>query len=206
MPVSQSTASNLLNQDASDGPVSAGTAAGKSSLGGLVAATSAPTPTNGQQIALQGDTNGNLRVNRFGQTGSIASKSFTGGVGGAAQAYSITVPAATKWILRSVIAALQTNGTVANRVLFLQIQDASGNTLGNFPSSYVQTATQGPFNYTWGSGLPSSTSLISGTNLLSPMPADIPLGPGMKVLIVEVGGNSGDTVGTTWILVEQYPD
>lgn len=52
-----------LVTDSSDGTVSPGTAAAKSSLGGMVYNTSAPTPTNGQQLALQSDASGNLKVN-----------------------------------------------------------------------------------------------------------------------------------------------
>lgn len=52
-----------LVQDSADGPVGAGTAAGKSMLGGLVFNSAAPTPSSGQQVALQGDSAGNLKVN-----------------------------------------------------------------------------------------------------------------------------------------------
>lgn len=53
----------LSTKDAADGPVAAGTAAANSLLGGLVFNTAAPTVTNGQQVALQGDSSGNLKVN-----------------------------------------------------------------------------------------------------------------------------------------------
>lgn len=52
-----------LTTDSADGSVAAGTAGTKSMLGGLVFNTSAPTLTNGQQVALQGDSSGNLKVN-----------------------------------------------------------------------------------------------------------------------------------------------
>jgi hypothetical protein len=58
----QST-SPWITQDASDGSVVAGTAATKSSLAGLIYNSAAPTLTTGQQVALQGDVNGNLKVN-----------------------------------------------------------------------------------------------------------------------------------------------
>lgn len=51
-----------LTQDAADGPVSAGTAAAKSILGGLVYNSTAPAPTNGQQVASQADQAGNIRT------------------------------------------------------------------------------------------------------------------------------------------------
>lgn len=49
-------------QDASDGPVAPGTAATKSSLGGLVYTPTVGAATAGQQVAAQGDKNGNARV------------------------------------------------------------------------------------------------------------------------------------------------
>jgi hypothetical protein len=49
--------------DTSNGPVVAATAATTSKLGGLVFNTSAPSLTNAQQVALQGDSTGNLLVN-----------------------------------------------------------------------------------------------------------------------------------------------
>lgn len=45
------------------GSVGAGIAATKSDLTGLVFNTAAPAPTNGQQVALQGDASANLKVN-----------------------------------------------------------------------------------------------------------------------------------------------
>ena len=60
--VTQST-SPWVTKDQSDGSVAAGTAASFSSLAGLVFNTAAPTLTTGQQVALQGDSSGNLLVN-----------------------------------------------------------------------------------------------------------------------------------------------
>lgn len=76
------------SSDPANGPVSPGAAGTKSKLGGLVFNTVAPTFTNGQQGALQGDVNGNLMVN-IQQTvapqngpvapGTAATKSVLGG-------------------------------------------------------------------------------------------------------------------------------
>lgn len=52
----------LITSDLADGSVGAGTAGTKSMLGGLVFNTAAPTLTNGQQAALQGDSSANLLV------------------------------------------------------------------------------------------------------------------------------------------------
>lgn len=52
-----------LVTDSSDGPVTPGTVATKSSLGGGQYNSTPPTLTNGQQAALQFDVNGNLKTN-----------------------------------------------------------------------------------------------------------------------------------------------
>ncbi len=49
-------------QDASDGPVTSGAAASKSMLGGMIYTTIVPSPSSGQQLALQSDNQGNLKV------------------------------------------------------------------------------------------------------------------------------------------------
>lgn len=59
--VTQST-SPWATQDAADGPVTPGTAAANSILGGAVYNAVAPAPTTGQQLALQADSAGNLRT------------------------------------------------------------------------------------------------------------------------------------------------
>jgi len=60
--VTQATAANLNMTDAADGPVSPGTAAAKSQLGGMVYNSTNPSPTNGQQVSLQSDQFSNLEV------------------------------------------------------------------------------------------------------------------------------------------------
>lgn len=52
-----------ITKDLSDGSVTGGTAGTFSLLGGLIFNTAAPTLTNGQQAALQGDASANLKVN-----------------------------------------------------------------------------------------------------------------------------------------------
>jgi hypothetical protein len=59
-----------LTTDSSDGPVAAGTAAGKSGLTGCVFNSSAPSLTNGQQVANQCDSSGRQIVNVG--TGTVA--------------------------------------------------------------------------------------------------------------------------------------
>lgn len=69
-----------LNVNASSttaGPVSPGTAASKSDLVGAVYNSSAPSPTTGQQLALQADGSGNLKVNVVTGGGTSTSSTST---------------------------------------------------------------------------------------------------------------------------------
>lgn len=58
------------------GSVAPGTAAAKSNLGGTVYNTAAPTPTNGQQLALQSDSSGRLIVNGSNVTQPISASAL----------------------------------------------------------------------------------------------------------------------------------
>lgn len=185
-----------LVQDVADGPVSAGTAATKATLTGLVAATAAPTPTNGQQIALQGDTSGNLRTSPYGATGSFQSKKATGT--GVATA-TLTVPAATKWILKGGTAIVTVANSGSARTCFVQVADASANTIVSVGTS---TGIAAPINtftaYAFGPGLPygylttgSAGSGIVGGNTAIPMP-ELCIGPGCTIQFVISAGVSGD--------------
>jgi len=69
------------------GPVAPGTAAAQSNLGGLVYNSTAPTFTTGQQGALQGDINGNLKV--ANQAATPAGNNFIGDVGGFTSASAV---------------------------------------------------------------------------------------------------------------------
>lgn len=55
-------AATAANQTATQGPVSAGTSATASTLGGAVYSSTPPAPTTGQQTALQADSHGSLRT------------------------------------------------------------------------------------------------------------------------------------------------
>ena len=63
--VNQGT-SPWISKDQADGPVSPGAAASFSQLGGAVYSSSLPTLTDGQQVALQTDSNGRLLVDTSG--------------------------------------------------------------------------------------------------------------------------------------------
>lgn len=189
-------------QDVSDGSVTAGTAASKSGLIGGVCATAAPTVTVGQQIAIQLDTVGNQRISPYGATGAVASHSLAGGAGNLI--FTITVPAATKWVIQCLNFNILTNGTAGNRTAAIELEDASSNLLGVFECGFTQPNSVNYF-YTAGSGLPVTTTPQGGNSGNIPMPS-ITLGPGMKILILVSGGLAGDTVSSTWILATAYPD
>ncbi len=57
-----STQSSLPVVDSSDGPVTPGAVASKSSLGGMQYNVTAPVVTNGQQVAMQSTSDGRLKV------------------------------------------------------------------------------------------------------------------------------------------------
>jgi hypothetical protein len=89
---SNQSALNVLNT--ANGSVAGGTAGTQSLLAGLVYNTTAPTLTNGQQAALQGDVNGNLKVNL--ETAIPAGSNLIGGtnvyVGGSIATVSNPLP------------------------------------------------------------------------------------------------------------------
>lgn len=174
-------------QDASDGPVAAGSAASKSSLGGLVAATAAPTPTNGQQIALQGDTSGNLRTSPYGATGSFTTKVATGT--GSANP-TLTVPAGQKW----VVVGITINATIANsgsaRLVALFCQDSNSKVFASAVAG-VNAPINALTRYTFAPSLPTSTAVVS-SNASVGYPQVI-LGPGM-ILNASVSGVAGDSI------------
>jgi hypothetical protein len=186
-------------QDMADGPVSAGTAAGKSMLTGLVAATSAPSPTAGQQIALQGDTHGTLRTSPYGATGSFANSTATGT--GSAPA-SFTVPAATKWLLKSVSLQVVAANSGSPRVSLLTVANVGGNALA---AQWVGIGA--PINattfYTFAPSLPLSTSLTVGYGTVG-FP-ELALGPGYTISFFITNGVAGDTTNAVVNYIS-YPD
>ena len=127
------------------GPVAAGTAASSSVLTGGVYNTSAPAPTNGQQLATQLDSAGNLRINPYGNIGSFASvlASVTSSISGTLSvAATLTVPAATKWNVRSVVLDdIGSGNQISTRQLLVTVADASGNVIAETPSSSATSIT-----------------------------------------------------------------
>lgn len=187
-----------LVQDASDGSVAAGTAAGKSSLGGGVAATSAPSPTVGQQIAIQLDTKGNQRVVRYGHTGSFSSVTGSG-----AASVTLTVPANTRWVVKSIYTILNNPAGSSPLAQALLIGDAAGHTLGTFIAGTNSGGASTTTAVTWGPSCPTTTVIIS--NNLSVGIPELTLGPGMTILFDPISAPAGTSV-TIAALIEVYPD
>lgn len=179
-------------QDASDGPVTAGTAAGKSGLVALVAATSAPTPTAGQQIALQGDTSGNLRTSPFGATGSFHTASNTGT--GAALP-SFTVPAGVKWNLKCIVVAI-TLSTAATRQVLLTVSNSGGAAISSNLTPITGAVNGNIYACTFAPGMFQSTSyVVLFTSGFATIPFPELLLPSGSILALFVnGGVAADAV------------
>ena len=191
-------------QDVADGSVTAGSAASKSMLIGGVAATSAPSPTAGQQIAIQLDTSGNQRIVPYGNTGSATSVVVTQPAAGAAA--TLTVGAATKYVIQSVYFGLTTSSTVNNRNVVVEIKDASGNLVGIYTASCIQTASN-TGTYTFAPGLTGNSTFVassSGTNI-APIPGMV-IGPSMQVIVSAFNLQGTDQFTAVNILVLKYPD
>ena len=191
-------------QDVADGSVTAGSAGSKSTLIGGVAATSAPSPTAGQQIAIQLDTSGNQRIVPYGNTGSATSVVITQPAAGASP--TLTVGAATKYVIQSAYFGLTTNSTVYNRTVVIEIRDASSNIVGLYAASCVQAAsTTG--TYTFAPGLTGNSTFqpSSSSSNIAPIPG-IVIGPSMQVIVTAFDLQTTDQFTAVNILVLKYPD
>jgi hypothetical protein len=93
--VTQST-NPWLTQDAADGPVTPGTAATKSQLGGMVYSSSSPSVGPGEQVALQSDTQGNLLTTNLSISGvNLGTPISATQIGGVSTAGHLIVPGVT---------------------------------------------------------------------------------------------------------------
>lgn len=187
-----------------DAVIGASTAPTNMVVTGAIASTSAPTPTNGQSIALQADLAGNLRVNPFGSTGSFKNvrANSTGGT-----AATVTVPTGKKWIIKSISTVIVTSSTAATRTITFYSQDASGNTNSQVVSGYGQTASQS-ITYGLFPGAALSTSILGPTsNGVATIPyPEIILGPGAVFnAVIQVNYQVADTVQINCNVIE-LPD
>lgn len=134
--VNQGT-SPWVTQDAADGSVAAGAAGTKSLLGGLVYNSSAPTLTTGQQVALQGDVNGNLKVDLA--TAIPAGANIIGSIATVSAVTAITnaLPAGTNLIGGTNVYVGGAIATVTNPVPVVM----TTNLPGTLVNKYNTTAT-----------------------------------------------------------------
>jgi fibronectin-binding autotransporter adhesin len=138
-----------------DAAIAAGAAPAKCLVGGSVYNTSAPAPTNGQTMALQADSSGNLKVNvAAGSSGNAAA----GATGSA-------VPASADYLGLNVGGTLrgQTGVNPAGSVYAAQIDIASfnGNQLTGNISAYGTAPSGG--NYIGVNAFVTNTVAVSGT-------------------------------------------
>ncbi len=181
----------LNTTDLADGPVTAGAAASKSALMGGIASTSAPSPTAGQQIALQLDSAGNLRINPFGNTGSFVTVTATGP---GSQTTMFTVPSGKKWVF------------ISCQIQYTSANSGSVRTVGIYVAGY-DTATSATYSvagmgagvtqalntvgyYTIAPSLPLGAS-FANTQTTIPFP-EVVLGPGSIIVLEVVNAVSTD--------------
>jgi hypothetical protein len=182
-------ASTSALQSETHGTVTPGTAATKSDLAGAIAQVSTvPAATDGQQVAIQTDSAGSLRISPYGNTG--AAKVVT--VTGAGNTTISTGPASgKKWYVYGGVVKVVTNATVANRVPNVNMQDASGNPTTSNYASVATTASLTRF-YPFGPGLPQAGAFIQDVCTL-PIP-NVLIPPLGKMFSSIAAGVAGDTI------------
>lgn len=185
-------------QDISDGPVSAGTAATKSSLAGAVYNSSLLTPTNGQQFAMQADANGRLRMN---DSGTVSIQTVSNPAAGAAWSY--TVPAGTVQRIISLRFALTCSATIATRDTQLQA-GSSGNVFVVRYASTLAAAGVGQFSGIAGVVVADATDTFSVKFIYAPLPPEFILPAGATVSVFTENLQTGDQFSNIALLVESW--
>jgi hypothetical protein len=151
--------------------------------------TAAPAPTNGQTLVLQADVAGNLRVNEYGNVGSVAAKSATGAGN---TTVTLTVPSAKKWIVYGFLIKVAVANSGAPRAPGWNVDQSVSNTfIGG-----GQASALGPINvtsfYSCGPSVPLSAGFTNGVATV-PAPLYV-LGPGYHMNFTMVNGVAGDTI------------
>lgn len=167
-------------QDAADGSVAAGTAGTKSSLGGLVFNTAAPTLTNAQQVALQGDAAGNLKVNlvtpiptgtnSIGNIGTVTTVTAVTAITNALPAGANNIGSVNQgtspWITSDLSDGSSTGGTAGTKsALGGGIFNTVAPTLTNGQQAGLQLDSSGNLKVDLITPVPAGTNLIGGTNV-----------------------------------------
>jgi hypothetical protein len=187
-----------LVQDAADGPVSAGTVAGKSMLAGMQYNSSLPSPTTGQQLAWQCDGNGRGRVNPHG---TIAVVSVANPGAGAVWTY--TVPTGTIIRIISLRFAFNASAVAATRQVYLQAGSPSN--IFGLPYQRQITASQSAFFYAGSGAVPADYVDVNGSvwsNIV--MPGDFILSGGQTINVACANMQSADAFNGIAIQVESW--
>lgn len=182
-----------------DSTVDAGAAPTNQIVVGQIANTAAPTPTNGQAIALQGDKAGNLRVNPTGNVGSFTIQSNSPAAGVQA---SLTVPAGKKWILKSTGITLVCSSQVASRKTGIKVTDASANEIAHATSAAPLTASQNGRGI-FAPSLATDAAMVNG-NAATGFP-EVRLGPGHLITTSVFALQTGDVI-SMFCNIEEYSD
>jgi hypothetical protein len=177
------------------GTKAAGTAATKSDLTGAVYNTAAPAPTNGQQVANQADSAGNIRINPSGQIGSFTSSDTTAGAG---LEVTLTVPASTKWVLKACNYKIVASAGVANRSAQITAKDAAGKIMASAADPQLTTAGQ-THRTTFGPGLVNAAFANNNDGVSFP---ELCLGPGATLVTTTTNMQVGDVVELTACVIQ----
>lgn len=175
-----------------DGSATGGAAALKSLLTGLLVATAAPVLTVGQQIALQGDTSGNLRVSPYGATGSFH---VTANVGTGAAPPFVVVPNNVKWVLKSTLLFIQL-ASAATRQIIYTISTGGGSSISTNLTPVTGAINGNGYSCTFAPGMAQSagyTTIFTSGYATTPFPELVLVGASQMALFV-VGGIAGDVV------------
>lgn len=128
-------------------------------------------------------------------------RSITGTDPAAGLEISETVPTNARWSLLALRAALVTDGTVANRVAQLTLDD--GTTVFDV-SPWTSNHTAGlTFQYNWAQGY-GSTVAGASSNLGLSLPRDMRLMGGFRIRTVTAAIVAGDNWGAPQLLVEEW--
>lgn len=121
--------------------------------------------------------------------------------GGAGVPQVFTVPAGAIWELISVHTNFSTSAVVANRVVFVQVKDPDGGTIGVYYSTRSQAANGVNVSYTFAGQGASVQNSASDDPIPSP---PLPLTAGCTVTVSAASIDLGDSFGQTIVLAREW--
>lgn len=128
-------------------------------------------------------------------------RSITGTDPAAGEEISETVPARRRWKLISLRFDFVTNGTVADRIIYILIDDGT-NPLFFIPYSVAQTASQTKaYNLTQQLSAPFAVN----NHIFLPLP-QLTIGPGYRIQTSTPSIKTGDNYSAPQLLVEEWID